>query len=50
LQQPETVKYEKPQISDYGDLLDLTAAQTTGSKTDAAFPTNTPFTQITFSN
>jgi hypothetical protein len=42
-------QYEKPKISDYGDLKDLTAAQHTGPDTDAAFPPHTPFAQLTFS-
>ena len=43
------IQYERPEVVDYGDLLDLTAAASTGGHTDAAFPTNTPFTQLTFS-
>jgi hypothetical protein len=43
------VEYEKPRISDYGDLKDLTAGLKTGPATDAAFPPHTPFAQLTFS-
>jgi hypothetical protein len=42
-------EYEKPKISDYGDLKDLTAAASTGPATDAAFPPQTPFVDLTFS-
>lgn len=43
------VNYEKPMVVDYGELAELTAAQSTGAHTDATFPTNTPFNQLTFS-
>lgn len=43
------VEYEKPRISDYGDLKDLTAGLHTGPATDAAFPPHTPFHKLTFS-
>lgn len=42
-------EYEEPQVVDYGDLRELTAASSTGSATDATFPTHTPFAQLTFS-
>jgi hypothetical protein len=41
--------YEKPTVVDYGEISELTAALATGAHTDATFPTNTPFTQLTFS-
>jgi hypothetical protein len=44
------VKYEAPRIEDYGDLVELTAAQDDGNFTDAAFPQNTPKDDLTFSN
>jgi hypothetical protein len=43
------VEYEQPEIADYGDLRELTAASSTGNFTDATFGTNTPFSQLTFS-
>lgn len=43
------VQYEKPVISDYGDLKDLTAGLSTGPATDKLFPAKTPFNQLTFS-
>jgi hypothetical protein len=35
----KSTDYVKPEISDYGDLADLTAGLSSGSKTDAIFPT-----------
>jgi hypothetical protein len=32
------VGYEKPVIADYGDIVDVTAAQHHGNDSDAAFP------------
>jgi hypothetical protein len=43
------VEYEQPEIADYGDLRELTAASTTGGSLDAGFPAHTPFGQLTFS-
>jgi hypothetical protein len=43
------VEYEQPEIADYGDLRDLTAAATTGGSLDATFGIHTPFGQLTFS-
>ena len=43
------VEYEKPRISDYGDLKDLTAGQHTGAALDANFPQGTLFKNLTFS-
>lgn len=42
--------FEKPQITDHGDLTELTAAQSVGGFTDADFPMSTPASEITFSN
>ena len=42
-------EYEAPKVEDYGDLKDLTAGNKTGGFTDAAFPQNTPFKNLTFS-
>ena len=41
--------YEKPQIADYGGLVELTAGSSDGDMTDAAFPVNTPKRDLTFS-
>ena len=43
------VEYEQPEIADYGDLRELTAAAHTGNATDATFPAHTPFSHLTFS-
>lgn len=48
--QPQTIEYESPDVVDYGDLVELTAGQASGEATDAAFPANTPFRSLTFSN
>ncbi len=42
-------EYEHPEIVDYGDLRELTAAAGTGGALDAAFPAKTPFRFLTFS-
>jgi hypothetical protein len=42
-------EYQAPEVVDYGDLTDLTAALTTGHHLDATFPSGTPFSQLTFS-
>jgi hypothetical protein len=44
-----SVEYEHPEIVDYGDLRELTAAAGTGAALDAAFPAKTPFKSLTFS-
>jgi hypothetical protein len=46
---PEVVEYEKPRVVDYGDLVELTAGQSSGSALDASFPVGTPFDDLTFS-
>jgi hypothetical protein len=38
----QTVEYEKPVISDYGDLKELTAASATGTHTDVPLGTLVP--------
>ena len=43
------VEYEQPEIVDYGDLRELTAASHTGPYTDATFPAHTPIQNLTFS-
>ena len=45
----ESPKYAAPTISDYGDLVELTAGSSTGSALDASFPVGTPFKNLTFS-
>ena len=49
-EQAKTSEYEAPEVVDYGDLVELTAGQSSGELTDAAFPVNTPFRNLTFSN
>ena len=44
-----TEQFEVPRITDYGDLVDLTAAQVTGSVLDRDFTAGTPLTEITLS-
>jgi hypothetical protein len=41
--------YQKPSVSDYGTLQELTAGQHEGEFTDAEFPINTPKKDLTFS-
>ena len=38
----QSVEYEKPVISDYGDLKELTAQLTSGSQTDVPIGTHVP--------
>jgi hypothetical protein len=42
-------EYESPRVVDYGDLTELTAGDSDGDNTDAAFPVNTPKRLLTFS-
>lgn len=44
-----SLEYEKPMVVDYGDLIELTAGQSTGASTDATFSAGTPFSHLTFS-
>ena len=37
------LEYERPEIVDYGDLVDLTAGQANGHELDSAFHVGTPF-------
>jgi hypothetical protein len=41
--------YEKPQVVDYGDLVELTAAGTDGNHLDADFSAGTDRGRLTFS-
>jgi hypothetical protein len=50
VEQPKENSYEAPQIVDYGDLVELTAAASHGSFTDATFPAHTPSADLTFTN
>jgi hypothetical protein len=42
--------YVAPQVTDYGTLVELTAAQQNGNFTDKDFPAHTPKGDITFSD
>ena len=42
-------QYEPPAVTDYGSLTELTAASSTGTVTDKAFPAGTPIGDLTFS-
>lgn len=44
------MKYETPQIVDYGDLVELTAGSADGDFTDRTFPAHTPKSDLTFSS
>jgi hypothetical protein len=44
------ILYESPQITDYGTLVELTAAQSDGEFTDRDFPVHTPKKDLTFSS
>jgi hypothetical protein len=46
---PDAPQYEPPVVTDYGSLIDLTAASADGTVTDRAFPAGTPKGDITFS-
>jgi hypothetical protein len=46
---PDAPQYEPPVVTDYGSLVDLTAASADGTVTDRAFPAGTPKGDITFS-
>jgi hypothetical protein len=45
----ESAKYAAPTISDYGDLVALTAGASTGNSLDATFAAGTPYGDLTFS-
>jgi len=48
-EEPKPVEYVAPQVTDYGKLTDVTAAQSTGAATDRTFPAGTPGSDLTFS-
>jgi hypothetical protein len=41
--------FEVPKVVDYGDLKEITAGQSAGSRLDATFPVGTPVSGLTFS-
>jgi hypothetical protein len=43
------VAYVAPEVTDYGKLTDITAAQSSGTATDRTFPAGTPGGDLTFS-
>jgi hypothetical protein len=43
------IQYEAPKITDYGSLVELTAANQDGDFTDKSFPVHTPKKDLTFS-
>jgi hypothetical protein len=45
----EKIEYEAPEVVDYGDLTELTAAAASGRHLDAAFPSGFPVSHLTFS-
>ncbi len=49
MQHEQTVEYESPEVVDYGDLVELTAAGTDGDCLDADFPAGTNRGKLTFS-
>jgi hypothetical protein len=42
--------YEAPRIVDYGTLVELTAQQADGNRTDRDFPIHTPKEDLTFTD
>jgi hypothetical protein len=48
-EEPTPVEYEAPEVTDYGKLTDITAAQTSGANLDRTFPAGTPSGDLTFS-
>jgi len=47
--QTEKLSYEAPKMTLVGSLEQVTQGHATGARTDAAFPTGTPFGSLTFS-
>jgi hypothetical protein len=43
------MEYQMPEVVDYGDLKDVTAALADGERLDRAFPAGTPKDDLTFS-
>lgn len=48
-QETPEIRYEKPRIVDYGDLVELTAATGDGDTLDSSFPAGTKRGDLTFS-
>jgi hypothetical protein len=46
----DSKEYDKPEIVDYGDLVELTAGASTGKFLDATFPVGTAAADLTFTN
>jgi hypothetical protein len=46
---PDLMDYTGPEITDYGDLTELTAGTSRGNYLDAAFPAGTPRGDLSFS-
>ena len=49
MEQDQKVEYESPEVVDYGDLVELTAAGTDGDCLDSDFPAGTNKGKLTFS-
>ena len=49
MQAGNNMRYETPEVVDYGTLTELTAGQQDGDFTDRDFPANTPKRDLTFS-
>lgn len=45
----QAIEYESPEVVDYGDLIELTAAGTDGDCLDSDFPAGTSRGKLTFS-
>ncbi len=50
MEHEQKVEYESPEVVDYGDLVELTAAGTDGDCLDADFPAGTGRGKLTFSS
>ena len=50
MENDQKVEYESPEVVDYGDLIELTAAGTDGDCLDADFPAGTTRGKLTFSS
>ena len=50
MEQEQTVEYESPDVVDYGDLIELTAAGSDGDCLDNDFPAGTKAGSLTFSS
>jgi len=50
MEHEQKVEYESPEVVDYGDLVELTAAGTDGDCLDADFPAGASRGKLTFSS